>query len=141
MAKPLPPKTTINASCLCNSINFSGVDKKAVLCHCSNCKKFGGGAFMHNHRFLDAAVSYQSGEDSVKVYEDTATKTGNTLMRHFCSRCGTSLYMTNPKPFPGLVIVCGSTFGDISQPSFELFAEEKHPWIGETTPPKKPARM
>jgi hypothetical protein len=51
------------------------------------------------------------------------------LMRHFCGKCGSPLYLTNPKPFPGLVILPGGTLQDKTAPRFELFGENKCKFI------------
>ena len=79
----------LSASCLCKGVQYtvSGVDKGAVLCHCNNCQKASGSAFAHNYRFLKANIDFAKGEDLVKEYKDSNTKTGNTLSRHFCTGC------------------------------------------------------
>jgi hypothetical protein len=82
-------ETTINGSCLCKGIHFTvtGQDKGAVLCHCANCKSFGGSAYAHNHRMMKTKIEYQKGQDLVRSYKDGATKSGKVLERFFCSRC------------------------------------------------------
>jgi len=82
-------ETTINGSCLCKGIHFTvtGQDKGAVLCHCTNCKSFGGSAYAHNHRMMKTKIEYQKGQDLVRSYKDGATKSGKVLERFFCSRC------------------------------------------------------
>jgi hypothetical protein len=83
------PETTINASCLCKGIHFTvkGQDKGAVLCHCNNCKSFAGSAYAHNYRMMKTTIEYQKGQDLVRSYKDSATKSGKMLERFFCSRC------------------------------------------------------
>lgn len=80
---------SLQLSCLCRGVQLtlSGQDKGAVICHCTNCKQFSGSAFAHNYRIMQAKVDYHNGQDLVRSYKDTATKSGNALNRFFCSRC------------------------------------------------------
>lgn len=80
---------TATGSCLCQSVQYTltGVDKGAVLCHCDNCQRVTGSAFAHNYRFLKSNIAFQKGEELVKSYLDSNTKSGNPLKRHFCSNC------------------------------------------------------
>ncbi|KAM0700980.1 hypothetical protein Q7P35_011340 [Cladosporium inversicolor] len=127
-------ETTINGSCLCKGIHFTvkGQDKGAVLCHCSNCKSFSGSTYGHNYRMMKTTIEYQKGKDLVRSYRDDATKSGKVLERFFCSRCGSSL-MNVPDAIPGLAVVCaGAIESDNSmKPKFELFEEDKRPWLSK----------
>jgi hypothetical protein len=93
------PETTLSASCLCKGIHFTvkGQDKGAVLCHCNNCKSFAGSAYAHNYRMMKTTIEYQKGKDLVRSYKDSATKSGKTLERFFCSRC--VRLKSSPAPF------------------------------------------
>ncbi|KAK5133663.1 hypothetical protein LTR08_007517 [Meristemomyces frigidus] len=114
-------------------IIVTGIDKGAVLCHCPNCRKASGSSFAHNYRLTKASLSIPQGAALVRTYADSATKTGNTLQRHFCGQCGSPLYMENAA-FPGLVILhAGSMQDGTQQPSLELFAEDKYSWVGDVT--------
>jgi hypothetical protein len=64
-----------------------------VLCHCSNCQKFSGSAFMHNHRYTEAEITFQRGKELVKEYVDRETKSGNELRRAFCSECVSTIIL------------------------------------------------
>jgi len=150
-------ETTINGSCLCKGIHFTvkGQDKGAVLCHCDNCKSFSGSAYAHNHRMMKTTIEYQKGKDLVRSYRDDATKSGKVLERFFCSKCvcfmssfdllvitwelltcrflqGSSLFNA-PDAIPGLAVVCaGAIEGDNSmKPKFELFEEDRRPWLSK----------
>lgn len=68
-------------------MSVTGQDKGAVLCHCPNCQKANGSAFAHNYRFSNADLNFVKGEDMVREYKDSDTKSGNTVDRHFCSKC------------------------------------------------------
>ncbi|KAF2099223.1 hypothetical protein NA57DRAFT_76452 [Rhizodiscina lignyota] len=125
--------STKSSSCLCGAVQLSvtGNDKGAVVCHCSNCQRASGSAFLHNYRFTSADLKFTKGEELVREYEDKETKTGNTLYRHFCEKCGSPLYLKN-SAFPGLVVLhCGTMEAEGPQPSMELFPENKYAWIGD----------
>jgi hypothetical protein len=150
-------ETTINGSCLCKGIHFTvkGHDKGAVLCHCSNCKSFGGSTYAHNYRMMKTTIEYQKGRDLVRSYRDDATKSGKVLERFFCSRCvcltssfhllmmtldyltsgitqGSSL-MNVPEAIPGLAVVCAGAIegANSMKPKFELFEEDRRPWLSK----------
>lgn len=42
---------------------------------------------MHNHRFVESEVAVKKGKEQDKVFEDKKTKSGNTILRHFCVNC------------------------------------------------------
>ncbi|SMR57377.1 unnamed protein product [Zymoseptoria tritici ST99CH_3D1] len=133
--KPVVSRVT---SCLCQSvrIEITGEDKGAVLCHCNNCKQTGGSAFMHNHRFMKTQLNVVKGKELLREYADNNTKSGNTVSRHFCSKCGSPLYLTN-SAFKGFAAVMASSMeGYKQQPFMELFGEDKYPWIGEVASKK-----
>jgi hypothetical protein len=90
MPPKVPPKiTTKTSTCLCGGVALSvtGQDKGAVACHCNNCQKWSGSAFAHNYRYLKADMKVSKGEDLLKGFADSNTKTGNVLTRWFCQEC------------------------------------------------------
>ncbi|CAK3844764.1 glutathione-dependent formaldehyde-activating enzyme family [Lecanosticta acicola] len=131
------------SSCLCGavSITFEGFDKGAVLCHCSNCKSASGSAFMHNHRLLKADIHITQGLHCLREYADSATTSGNTLYRHFCSNCGSQLYLTNSKIAGFVAINAGNMQGERAGPFMELFLDNKYPWIGDVTGKEVKAKL
>jgi hypothetical protein len=83
------PKITKTSACNCGAVRITvtGRDKSAVHCYCSNCKRATGTAFAHNHRFVDADLVFEKGEDVVKRYADGDTNSGRVMYRHFCGNC------------------------------------------------------
>ncbi|KAK6967145.1 hypothetical protein R3P38DRAFT_3149811, partial [Favolaschia claudopus] len=41
-------------------------------------------------------VILTEGQDLISKYDDKATTSGNTLTRHFCSNCGSCLFLNSP---------------------------------------------
>ena len=74
------------ASCLCGSVTMAAnqVSKKLEACHCSMCRKWGGGPAL----VVDSGNDVQiEGEDNVSVYNSS-----EWAERGFCSVCGTHLF-------------------------------------------------
>ena len=51
---------------------------------------------MHNHRFVESELEVKKGKDGIKMFEDQNTKSGNALLRHFCSNCVCLTTPTDP---------------------------------------------
>lgn len=73
-------------SCLCGATRFTAksVSKKVGACHCSMCRKWGGGPLMAVDCGKD--VSFE-GEESFSVFSSSAW-----AERGFCSKCGSHLF-------------------------------------------------
>ena len=76
-------------SCLCGAVTFEAeVLPTMQACHCSMCRKWGGGPYMatpgREAEFRGPVTRYASSED---------------VERGFCSRCGTHLFFHH-KPTP-----------------------------------------
>lgn len=162
MSQNSKPQVTKSSICNCRQCELSvkGVDKGAVICHCSNCQKGSGSAFAHNHRFLPGELQIVKGKDVIKQYADSDTKSGNTLYRHFCGNCvsrlpnysflccrkyvetlcsyadipqGSPMYLTNSAVKGLIVLNSGTIQGEKSQPKMDLFPEAKLSWVGDLT--------
>jgi hypothetical protein len=73
-------------SCLCGAVSLSSSSLKrhVAACHCSMCRKWGGGALLGVES--DGDVSF-SGEENIGVYQSSAW-----AERGFCNKCGTHLF-------------------------------------------------
>ncbi|KAF9067332.1 Mss4-like protein [Rhodocollybia butyracea] len=91
-----------NGSCLCGAIRFTikGDPFHYTVCHCANCKKSSGSAFMMNIWFKEEFFTLLSGQDALKAYKDPVTETGKPLTRHFCSNCGSNVYFRMSPDLP-----------------------------------------
>lgn len=95
----------LEGSCHCGAVRFR-LDAISPFpyqrCYCSICRKTaGGGGYAVN--LMGWADSLEAeGEDNVAVYH-AATATGpSPVERHFCSRCGSALWVYHDK-WPDLV--------------------------------------
>ncbi|KIM37279.1 hypothetical protein M413DRAFT_77269 [Hebeloma cylindrosporum] len=81
-------------SCLCKSVNYevTGEPISFRVCHCQNCRRASGSAFMANIFFKGKQVRVVSGEEKLKVFADLDTASGAPLHRYFCTECGSNIF-------------------------------------------------
>lgn len=104
-----------SGSCLCGSVKYTVAGDPITfrICHCQNCRKATGSAFMTNTFFNEDVGSFHfllrrfilirlftmqkvcvtEGEEMLSVYPDQATWNGSTLHRYFCSHCGSNVFL------------------------------------------------
>ena len=74
------------ATCLCGAVGIkaANMSKHVGACHCSMCRKWGGGPFMEVD--CGTEVSF-SGEDKISIFDSS-----QWAQRGFCSQCGSHLF-------------------------------------------------
>ena len=71
--------------CLCGAVSITARDNPEMsACHCSMCRRWGGGPFLTVHAGADVQIS---GAHRIKVY-----RSSDWAERAFCDTCGTHLY-------------------------------------------------
>jgi hypothetical protein len=71
--------------CLCGAVGITAPDNPQMsACHCSMCRRWGGGPFLTVHCGPDVRIS---GSEHV-----TAFRCSDWAERAFCARCGAHLY-------------------------------------------------
>src|SRR5688572_25600747 len=90
------------ATCACGSasIDVDGPLKIHAVCHCTNCRRRTGSAFGWSAYFPREALVGVHGD--LVAYAPANPPGGVPQVRHFCARCGTTLYWLDEK-FPTLV--------------------------------------
>lgn len=95
----------LEGSCHCGSVRFSCRSDTPVpyqRCYCSICRKTqGGGGYAINLKG-DAATLTVEGGEAVGVYHAVIDGSESPAARHFCSRCGSGLWLFDPR-WPDLV--------------------------------------
>ena len=142
MSTPTPPTnaTSISeqlqkGSCLCKAITYElrGAPVSRNVCHCSNCKKQTGTAFFSTGSYKQEQLNILSGQSSIKTYQDKDKATdaaGGSLVRQFCSECGSTLFVVIPAI--GYVAVCMGTMDGLEEgwkPDQEFFTKDRLPWV------------
>jgi hypothetical protein len=93
-------------SCHCGGVSYaiSGEPVYHAICHCSDCRRATGAPAVSWALFPQQAVTI-TGETKTYVSSEKGR-------RHFCPDCGTSLFYTNERVFPGLIDVQSATLDD-----------------------------
>lgn len=101
----------LEGSCHCGAVRFSVESPHPHpfnLCYCSICRKTaGGGGFAINLSGDHATLEVQ-GREHLRVYQALLRRAGDdeprrsTAERHFCGRCGSALWLWDPR-WPKLV--------------------------------------
>jgi hypothetical protein len=123
------PNRTARCACGQAQITVEGEPQMHGLCHCTNCKRRTGSAFGISAYFQKSTVREQRGEMSVYAFRHAAQ--GHDQARHFCSRCGTTLFWT-VSTLPDLIGIAGGCFADdgLPAPSYSVTHGKKEAWLG-----------
>ena len=80
--------------CRCGACRYSfdSAPFVAYTCHCRDCQKLTGSAFLTCLHIAAEALELTAGES---VVDERPTDSGNLVRTHFCLRCGGSLYARN----------------------------------------------
>ncbi len=102
----------LEGSCHCGAVRFTLEAKAAypyMRCYCTICRKTGGGGGYAINLGGEAATLSVQGADNLSVYQarmdrpgDDATPEISPARRHFCKRCGSALWLFDPR-WPDLV--------------------------------------
>jgi len=98
------------------------------ICHCTNCKRRTGSAFGISSYFAKSGVVAQHGETSVYAFHHAAQ--AHDQERHFCSRCGTTLFWYI-STLPELIGIAGGCFAEegLPEPAYSVTHGKKEPWL------------
>lgn len=106
----------VTGGCLCGDVRFtaSGLPYRVGLCHCLDCRKHHGAPFHASAVFPREAVTVQ-GETG--AYED----------RHFCPRCGSSVYSVSGDEIE--LHLGALDHPDRFKPTYELWTIRRESWL------------
>ena len=85
---------SVNGACLCGAVSFVAdlPSRFCIHCHCGNCRRAHGAAFVTWVGFPAAQFRVTAGaQQLVRFTTDTAA------IRGFCARCGTTLTYESPR--------------------------------------------
>ena len=116
----------VAGACLCGEVRFEVTPPSlwCAHCHCSNCRRAHGAAFVTYAGFPGDRFQVTSGAESLVRY---LTETGAT--RSFCNLCGSTLTYESPR-WPGEVhVVLANLEGPIDRaPGSHVYVDDKAPW-------------
>ena len=120
---------THTARCCCGdaSITVEGAVALNGICNCSSCKRRTGSAFGWSVYFPDSAIVAKIGTTNVYTGKGPA----GPYARHFCARCGTTLYWKSQNFMPEFTGVAGGCFVDdpIPDPVFSAQDSTRCAWV------------
>jgi hypothetical protein len=120
--------TSLTGGCLCGRVRYTatGEAKSSYLCHCRDCQRFTGSAFLTGMAFPASSVSV---EGELKTYGNTSDA-GREVRRFFCPNCGSGMF-AEADVMPGLTIVVAGTLDDPAgfKPTVDLYWSRVHPWF------------
>jgi hypothetical protein len=95
----------LDGSCYCGGVRFSVAAPAPVpylRCYCSICRKTAGGGGFAINLGGDAGTLKVTGENNISVFHATIDGEKSPAERRFCARCGTALWVWNPR-WPDLI--------------------------------------
>jgi hypothetical protein len=118
---------TFTGGCMCGAIRFacSAEPLAAFNCHCRDCQKASGAAFITAIALPSAAVTI-AGQPK---YYSVKGESGNTMSRGFCSECGSNLFVKTSGRDDAIGIHLAS-LDDPSrhQPTIDIWTSSAQPW-------------
>jgi len=120
----------MTATCACgdSSITVNAHPRMLGVCHCTNCKRRSGSAFGISAYFARDAVVRQVGQTHVYAFHHAAQD--HDQARHFCARCGTTLFWF-VSALPDLIGIAGGCFAGeaLPEPTFSVTDGQREPWV------------
>ena len=123
------PSPTVHGKCLCGAVRIvANVDSHSVgACHCSMCRKWGGGPLLVVH--CSTPPQFEGLAPSVHDSSEWA-------QRGFCGRCGTHLYYRLKDKNSYAIPVGLLDGGEDWEFKLQIFIEQKPAWycfVNQTT--------
>ena len=119
-----------SATCACGqaTIAVNALPTMHGICHCTNCKRRTGSAFGISAYFDRSSVVTQTGETSCYAFHHAAQN--HDQERHFCSRCGTTLFWFVTS-LPDKIGIAGGCFADdgLPAPTYSVTHHKKEAWV------------
>lgn len=120
-------KLPFSGSCLCNAVRYEcGEEPKfAANCHCRDCQKSSGGAFVSVFGVPRDKVHIEG-----ELGEFTLTaESGHSFTRSFCKQCGTQLFGSSSGR-PEVLLIKAGTLDDSSwfKPGIDIFTDSAAAW-------------
>ena len=117
---------SLSGSCLCGAVRYTatGEAQRFYHCHCSRCRKASGTGHASN-LFLQGTLSWESGEDMLKIYKLPEAK---LFANTFCQNCGSRMPRFIEKA--GMVFIPAGSLDDEPDigPQARIFTGSRAAW-------------
>lgn len=115
-------------SCLCGAISFrlQSAPKAVTNCHCRMCQKQHGAAFATYASVPRTDLEYLSGQELLTSYNSSGS-----IVRKFCSACGSNIEWGGSEKFPDWVSIAVASLDSILDPALikNIHLESKVCWL------------
>ncbi len=122
-------RNKISGRCLCGHIKYEywGELSPASYCHCPDCRKETGSAFVVTIRFEEKYFKITTGNNT-KSYTKIADD-GDHISRNFCPNCGSQIF-AQPHSYPGYIWIRAGTLDDpgLVKPAHQSWTKTKVDW-------------
>lgn len=122
---PLP----LLGRCQCGALRYSVAAPPLMIyaCHCSNCQKQTGSAFVLSATIAESSLSFVAGEPARTVWMSDA---GNARYGLFCGACGTRI-VNGQSPSNGFYSLRAGTLDDTSwvRPAGHIWMRSAQSWF------------
>ena len=113
----------------CGGLRYE-VDQPPMMiycCHCTNCQKITGSAFVVSATILEASFAFTKGEPKKATWKSDA---GNDRYGYFCGDCGCRI-AHGATPSIGVLSLRAGTFDDTSwvRPGGHIWLRSAQPWF------------
>lgn len=118
--------TNVQGGCACGAVRFALKAKPIVVhaCHCTDCQRLTGSAFVLNAWIEKVQVELLSGVLASFKFTDE----GRNNSVHFCRQCGTYVW-TEYRPGFWFVRVSALDDPGAFTPDMHIFVRSKAPWL------------
>ena len=118
---------TITGGCLCGAVRYTTSAQPIIAanCHCRDCQRASGGAYVSAVLLPRAGVAITG---PVKYFE-VKGGSGNAVKRGFCPECGARLFGM-PDIAPQMMSVTAGSLDDPSwfRPAMDIYTASAQPW-------------
>ena len=128
----------LEGSCSCGAVSFTVASKTPypyMRCYCSICRKTAGGGGYAINIMGDAKTLKVKGRQHLAAYrakiEDDGKRIHSPARRHFCKRCGSALFISDPR-WPNWVYPHASAIDTpLPKPKeiAHIMIDSKAPWV------------
>ena len=119
----------LSGGCQCGALRYELAAAPITLyaCHCTNCQKQTGSAFVLSTIISEAAFSFTAGKPGKTEWTSDA---GNKRFGWYCRDCGSRI-ANGQTPSTGVLSLRGGTFDDTSwiRPAGHIWVKSAQPWI------------
>lgn len=123
------PRLPLEGGCQCGQLRYELTAPPLMIycCHCTNCQKITGSAFVLSATIVEASFAFTKGEPRKTEWTSDA---GNKRFGWFCGGCGCRI-AHGQTPSIGFLSLRAGTFDDTSwvRPSGHIWVKSAQPWV------------